>query len=98
MTIQQTNSSAHPRRLLRSIAAVLAGFVAVFVLSLGTDQVLHELHVFPPWGQPMYDPGLNLLALTYRIVDNTLGSYITARSHHMRRCGTSGVERPSVSF
>ncbi len=57
---------------------MLAGFVAVFVLSLGTDQVLHELHVFPPWGQPMYDPGLNLLALTYRIVYNTLGSYITA--------------------
>jgi len=35
----------------RSIGAVAAGFVAVFVLSLGTDQVLHVLKVYPPWGE-----------------------------------------------
>jgi len=27
----------------------------------------------------MYDPGLNLLALSYRIIYTVLGSYITAR-------------------
>lgn len=68
-----------PRRPWRSTGAVLAGFVAVFVLSLGTDEVLHLLQVYPPWNQPMYDPGLNLLALAYRIVYGVLGSYITAR-------------------
>jgi hypothetical protein len=79
MTIPVTTTSAHPRRLLRSAAAVFAGFIAVVVLSLGTDQVLHVLQVYPPWGEPMNDPGLNLLALSYRIVYTVVGSYVTAR-------------------
>lgn len=68
-----------PRRLGRSVAAILLGFVTVFVLSLGTDQILHVLQVYPPWGQPMYAAGLNLLALSYRVVYTILGGYITAR-------------------
>ena len=79
MTIQMTNTSTHPRRLRRSTAAVLLGFFAVVVLSLGTDQVLHVLGVYPPWGQSLYDPGLNLLALAYRCVYAVVGSYIAAR-------------------
>jgi hypothetical protein len=55
------------------------GFVTVVVLSLGTDEVLHLLHVYPPWNQPMYAPSLNLLALSYRIVYTIFGAYITAR-------------------
>jgi hypothetical protein len=58
---------------------VLVGFIAVAVLSLATDQVLHVLRVYPPWGQTMFDPGLNMLALTYRIVYTVVGGYITAR-------------------
>jgi hypothetical protein len=58
---------------------VFAGFVTVVVLSLGTDQLLHVLHVYPPWGQPMYAASLNLLALSYRIVYTILGGYVTAR-------------------
>lgn len=77
MTENKINSP--PRRRLRSVGAVLAGFVAVFVLSLGTDQVLHMLKVYPPWNQPMYDPGLNFLALAYRIVYTVFGGYLTAR-------------------
>ena len=68
-----------PRRLGRSVAAVFLGFVVIVVLSLATDQVLHVLKVYPPWGEPMHEPGLNLLALSYRIVYDTFGSYITAR-------------------
>jgi hypothetical protein len=68
-----------PRRLLRSAAAVLWGFFAVVVLSLGTDQVLHVLEVYPPWGQPMRETGLNILALAYRIAYAVVGSYIAAR-------------------
>jgi hypothetical protein len=67
------------RHRMRSIWAVFAGFVAVVVLSLGTDQVLHVLNVYPPWGQPMYDPALNLLALGYRTVYTIIGGYIAAR-------------------
>lgn len=78
MTIAMSAISTHPRRLMRSTAAVLVGFLSVAVLSLATDQVLHVLEVYPPWGQPMYDPGLNLLALSYRILFTVLGGYITA--------------------
>jgi hypothetical protein len=48
------------------------------VLSLGTDQVLHMLKVYPPWGQPMSD-ALFLLATAYRTVYTGAGGYITAR-------------------
>jgi hypothetical protein len=71
-------ASTPPRRLWRSTGAVAAGFVAVVVLSLGTDQVLHWLRVYPPWGQPMAG-SLFLLATAYRIVYSVLGGYITAR-------------------
>ena len=73
-----TRTSAHPRRWLRSAAALLAGFIVVVVLSLGTDLALHATGVFPPWGQPMSD-ALFLLATTYRTVYGVTGSYITAR-------------------
>ena len=65
-------------RLGRSVTAVFLGFVAVVVLSLGTDQMLHVLQVYPPWGQPMHDPGLNLLALAYRCLYGVVGGYLTA--------------------
>jgi hypothetical protein len=62
----------------RGTGAVLAGFLAVFVLSLGTDQVLHVLKVYPPWGQAMSD-ALFLVATAYRVVYGVVGGYITAR-------------------
>jgi hypothetical protein len=79
MTTQTTGPNLPPRRPLRSAAAILLGFLAVFVLSLGTDQLLHELDVYPPWGQPMFDTGQNLLAFSYRILYTVLGGYIAAR-------------------
>lgn len=70
---------APQRRLGRSVLAVVAGFLTVVVLSIGTDQLLHMLKVYPPWDQPMHEPGLNLLALSYRIVYTILGAYLAAR-------------------
>ena len=64
---------------LRSVGAIVVGFLAVVVLSLGIDQVLHILKVYPPWGDPMRQPGLNVLALSYRIVFTIFGSYLAAR-------------------
>jgi hypothetical protein len=68
------------RNVPRSIGAILAGFIFVFIVSLGTDQLLHMTGVFPPWGASMvgYDAAL-LLATAYRIVFGIAGSYITAR-------------------
>lgn len=78
MTIPTPRPSTHRHRLWRSTAAILLGFFAVVVLSLGADQALHALEVHPPWGRPMHDTGLLLLALSYRIVYAVLGSYIAA--------------------
>ena len=77
--MQATALGRQPRSLWRSTGAVLLGFVAVVLLSLGTDEILHLLKVYPPWGQPMFEPRLNLLALSYRIVYAVIGSYIAAR-------------------
>jgi hypothetical protein len=74
-------SESHPpRRVLRSIWAVLAGMLVGIVLTLGTDELLHIAGVFPPWGQSMvgFDTAL-LLATAYRIVYSIAGSYIIAR-------------------
>ncbi len=44
------NEAHFSRRIGRSIGAVLAGMFAGIILTLGTDVVLHAIHVFPPWG------------------------------------------------
>ena len=72
-------ASLHFGILMRSVLAVLSGIVTVFVFSLGVDQILHILEIYPPWGQPMNSIGLNLLALAYRIPFNIAGGYVTAK-------------------
>jgi hypothetical protein len=75
----RSTSVTHSRRTLRSLAAVSGGFVSVAVLSLATDQALHVFKVYPPWGEPMREPGLNFLALSYRLLYTVAGGYITSR-------------------
>ncbi len=65
------------RSISRSVAAVLAGFAVVVVLSLGTDAVLHATGVFPREGAAM-SSALFLLATTYRTAYGIAGSYVTA--------------------
>jgi hypothetical protein len=54
MTIQMTEPGTQSRNLWRSTGAIVLGIVAIVLLSLGTDEVLHILQVYPPWGQPMH--------------------------------------------
>jgi len=81
---------------------VFLGFVAVVVLSLVTDQVMHVLQVYPPWNEPLFDPRLNLVALAYRSVYTVLGGYVTARlaphnpMRHAMALGIAG-SLPAVS-
>jgi hypothetical protein len=67
------------RRPGRSVLAVVLGILTGAFLSLGTDQLLHVLKIYPPWNEPMRDAALNALALGYRLVYDTFGSYLTAR-------------------
>ena len=57
---------------------MFAGFFATFILSIGTDLLLHAAGVFPPWGQPMSN-ALFVLAAAYRTVYTVAGGYVTAR-------------------
>jgi drug/metabolite transporter (DMT)-like permease len=66
-----------PRRG-RSAWAIVAGFLCVVLLSLGTDEILHLLKIYPPWEQVMSD-SLFALATAYRAVYNVVGCYLTAR-------------------
>ena len=56
-----------PRRIGRSIGALLAGFVCRRCVSLGTDLALHAAGIFPELGQRMSN-GLFALATVYRTV------------------------------
>jgi len=76
-TVAQNATALSPRRG-RSVAAVLAGFVTVLVLSIGTDAVLHATRVFPPLSVRMSD-GLFWLASAYRCAYTVLGGYVCAR-------------------
>lgn len=62
----------------RSVWAIVAGFLVVVILSIGTDIVLHKLGIFPELGQRMSDQ-LFILATAYRTLYGILGSYVTAR-------------------
>ena len=75
LTLDATRPS---RRTLRSAGAVLAGLVAIVVLSTAADAVLHATGVYPPFPEIMAD-GLFLLATAYRIVFSVAGSWLTAR-------------------
>ena len=69
------NKSQSPRRVGRSIAAILIGMAAGIAVTLATDLALHALKVFPPWDQRVPD-GLLLLATGYRTVYNIAASYL----------------------
>lgn len=65
------------RHLGKSIGAVIAGFLVIVILSVATDQVLHTVRFYPPWGEPM-SHGMSLVALGYRTVYSVLGAWLTA--------------------
>jgi hypothetical protein len=72
------NAKRPPRRVGRSVLAVLAGFLVIVVLSIGTDVALHASGIYPPWGKTMAD-SLFGLATAYRIVFGILGCWVAAR-------------------
>lgn len=78
MTESTTTAHTPPRRMLRSIGAVVAGILANIVLSGATDAAMHAAGIFPPMFQPMADH-LWVLALAYRVVFAVAGGFLTAR-------------------
>jgi len=66
-----------PRRLGRSVGAVVAGLLAIVVTHTGTDALLHAVGVFPPAGYVMSN-ALFALATSYRVLFSVLGAALTA--------------------
>jgi len=65
--------------ILKSIGAVLAGFVACFALAILTDIVLVMAHVFPdPMHPELYSDGLYALITLYTAAYSIVGGYLTA--------------------
>ena|SRR6478735_7665878 len=63
---------------LKSIGAVLAGFLIVVILSTATDTILESLGIFPPPTDGLFVTWMLALAFAYRTVYTVLGGYVTA--------------------
>ena len=66
------------KNTFKSIGAILAGFVTVFVLSTATDYVLESIGIFPPQSEGLFVTWMLLLALIYRCIYTVAGGYVTA--------------------
>jgi len=78
VAIREPNTNRPPVRLGRSVLALLAGFLAVVILSIVTDLAMRAIGVLPALGRPPTDGSL-LAAMAYRTVYSIAGSYIVAR-------------------
>lgn len=65
--------------ILKSIGAIIAGFITVVILSIATDIVLEAIKFFPPQDKPeLYTGGLLLIAFVYRSIYTIAGGYVAA--------------------
>lgn len=74
----QSGRPNRPRRIGRSILAVVAGIAVGIVLSLGTDLVLRGLGVVAGQNERWPNQWL-LLALVYRSIYGVIAGYVIAR-------------------
>ena len=76
MTLAITASTiAHPR--LRTVGALIAGFVTVALLSTAADAALHAMNYYPNDGTAGTDPEL-AVALAYRTLFTVFGGFVCA--------------------
>jgi len=83
------------KNIFKSIGAVVAGFIAIFALSYGTDAVLESMGVFSSGPLPMYgSESLIITILVYRLIYSVVGCYIAARlapAYPMRHALALGI-------
>jgi hypothetical protein len=89
------NDANPPRRLGRSLLALLAGMLVGIILSIGTDVVLHVIGLFPPLGEPVSSPPL-ALATVYRSVYGVIASYVAARGAQPAHDPCAGARHAGV--
>ena len=65
---------------LKSISAVVAGFLTVAVLSVLMDKILEGLGILPPASEAgLFVPWMLIVVFLYRSLFAILGGYVTAR-------------------
>lgn len=64
--------------MIKSIGAVIAGFLVVVILSTVTDKILEAVGIFPPPTEGLFITWMLVLALVYRTAYTVLGGYVTA--------------------
>ena len=88
------------KTILKSIGAVLVGFIVGAVLSIGTDKLLEAIGILPH-GNLWVSNALIAFVLFYRTVYNILGCYIVARlapNHALRHALVVGVIGTIISI
>ncbi|HKX83899.1 MAG TPA: hypothetical protein VJL58_06755 [Pyrinomonadaceae bacterium] len=65
--------------ILKSILAVFAGLVFIFITHSGTDFILESLGIFTPPTQRFDTPWMLWTAIAYRAVFSVIGCWITAK-------------------
>jgi len=68
-----------PRRLGRSVLALVAGMVVNVALSLGTDFALVAMGILPALGRGVMNDNQSLLAASYRTLYGVISSFVVAR-------------------
>lgn len=66
-------------KILKSIGALLAGLIFIFVTHTGVDRILEASSIFPPPEQGLHTTWMLMLATGYRVALSIAGCYITAR-------------------
>jgi len=87
-------------KLGQSVGALCAGFIAVAILSSGTDSLMHTLGIFPPWNTRMPD-ALFFMAFSYRLIYQIGGSFLVAQlspDKPLEHAMVSGAAGTVVSF
>jgi hypothetical protein len=79
MDTEVEEKAERPRKLVRSILALLSGFVVNVALSLGTDFALVSMGILPTLGRGVMNDGQSLLAASYRTLYSVISSYVVAR-------------------
>lgn len=64
---------------LKSVGAVLAGIVAIIILSSVTDTILEKTGIFSPPSEGFFTLWMILLAIVYRTFYTVVGGYIVAK-------------------
>lgn len=64
--------------MVRLVLSILAGLALNIILGSAVDHIMHTTGVYPPYGEPMLNHTLLLLAFSYRALFMILGGYLAA--------------------